>query len=400
MDHRLLVSSANSKEINKGTTNADDDGKKFAAVVVSEDKRERGTPLPTTIKSKCSSILSFTDKDFPLDAIIKIVDCLSTEDTLHLSNTCKILHNKISIEWGGWECCYYNNNPPAATAAAAAAAAATTVTIVGQGACNNNNNNNNNRDNNVPVRIFHAVMGESGQRQRNILISHPRRQQLQQQRQHDGNNISNTTIICSSSSIDEQVLSLMPTTTTCTSTELLGGCHRCQKRTCPDCTVHCHYCTKTLCSKGCCEKANQIVKCCKRVSHHINTSNDNNGMIEEDIHKFCNECEIYCIDCKTYYCISCTDRINPNGASQCGMCYVKKPHGGPSARCGIHTSEWQKCRNCDTSMCYSCVYFCPQCNVIYCNNCREDLSDCQYCNFQLFGPDEAMDEYCLYNDIT
>jgi len=317
-----------------------------------------------------------TDNDFPLDAIIKIVECLSTEDTLHLSNTCKILHNKISIEWGGWECSYFNSSTPPSP-------------IVGQGTCNNNSNrDNNNRDTNVPVRIFHALLGESGQRQRNLFISHPRRQQ---QQQHDNNTISGKQLVASATSIPT-------TTTTCASTELLGGCHRCQKRTCPDCTIHCHYCTETLCSKGCCEKATQIVKCCKRVSHHIISTSNDNGMI--DIHKFCNECEIYCVDCKTYYCISCTDRINPKGTSQCGMCSIKKPHGGPSAQCGIHTSEWQQCRNCETVMCYSCVYFCPECNVIYCNNCREDLFDCQHCNFRLFGPDEGNDEYSLYNDIT
>ena len=417
-------------------------------------------PLPSSASTSTStptstSLSLLTNNDFPLDAILKIVDCLSTNDTIHLSNTCQTLHTKIMIEWGGWECSSASCSSSSSSSSSSSAAASSSSKC-------------------RPNRIFHALMVESGRRRhRNFLLSHSSRQQQRREKQMTTDTMRMRMVQDSNDNDnDDRTNNYCRETTTATTTAtiinnknnfdvdidintsfhirsssdiMVGGCHRCQKRTCSDCTECCRHCTETLCSKGgCCEATDQKVsKCCKchrstsstvdgQQQHQQQQPNNGNGTdtiipLEDDSTFSCHDCEKYCDICQLYFCSTCTERISMthpgimvhnnrnNGTTtttsiqtttelvqtQCGICLVNKPHGGQNS-CGIHTpSHWQLCSNadCHRVMCYACVYFCPEeaCQVIYCNSCRERHTHCQQCGY---SNHDTMDDYNLYSELT
>ena len=343
--------------------------------------------------------LLMTMHNFPLDVIIHVSNYLSTIETIHLSMTSKIMYTKIWIHWGGWVC-----TSSAAAASSSSLAAAAELSISAEAA-----------ELSTPVapccssNLTSTLLSRIGRQQRRIFQEARNMTMMKQ-------------------------LGVIA----------VGGCHRCQQRTCPNCTERCYNCSKTLCSKNsCCRRSSSSSNSVSVVDHeqddNVETAGDEENRQQSVAavaittttttkmkkrqccsHTVCNDCETYCTICEIYYCDACTKRMNPNGTDHCGQCRTKRPHGyggngsgvgnnratsvvssSSSSCCGIHTSDWYHCSMCHMGLCYSCVYFCPECDTIYCDTCRDKIGSCPvvHCRHS-FVEDAYMDDYNLYSDIT
>jgi len=241
---------------------------------------------------------------------------------LRLSHTCKSIHRKIAGEWGGWEC---GGKKSLTTVVGAAGAASTTISrdIPCQGRVR---------------RIFHALAGESGERQRRNVVEHDK--------------------------FHEEL-----------ATELVGGCAECKKRTCPDCTERCTYCLGALCCSitknkdGSCGAAVTSANIQHQKCHQCN-----------DAFKYCNDCNSWCEECEKHYCIPCTKQFGPSAKTTCNNCGMK-----PGSDCGItcvrHSEGlWVMCDpplglDCDNAYCTSCAetMICPDTN--HCQDCATYIRD-------------------------